>query len=110
MLGNGRSCEEDGRLCRGKKEPKSHFYMYWAEHRRNYRNLLTHTLDRQPYISLKVLFLVEAMLLKAIISLSKELSIVFCAASETYYGVQEQYKIPLPRWERIKVRVNPPSL
>ena len=53
-----------------------------AEHRGNYRNLLTHTLDHPPYVGLEVLsvivaLLVKIALIKTIIPLSKELSIVF---------------------------------
>ena len=60
----------------------SHVYMCSAEHRGNYRNLLTHTLDPPPYVGLEVLPLIVALLaktalIKTIISLSKKLSIVF---------------------------------
>jgi len=30
------------------EEPGSHVYICWAEHRGNYRNSLTHTLDHPP--------------------------------------------------------------
>ena len=65
----------------GKKEPSSHFYMCCAEHCGNYRNSLTHALDHQPYIRLKVLFLLEAILVEPIIPLSRKLSIVFVRCS-----------------------------
>jgi len=35
--------------------------MFSAEHRGNYRNLLTHTLDHQPYVDLKVVLLIDAI-------------------------------------------------
>jgi len=62
----------------GKKEPSSHFYMCWAQHHRNYRNSLTHTLDHPPYAGLKVLFLtgatlIEALLIKTTVLLSKKI-------------------------------------
>jgi len=45
--------EGKGRFYRGgEKEPGSHVYMCSAAHFGNYRNPLTHTLDRQPCISL----------------------------------------------------------
>ena len=57
-----------------------------AEHRGNYRNLLTHTLDHPLYVGLEVLsvivaLLVKIALIKTIIPLSKELSIVFVRCS-----------------------------
>ena len=39
--------------------------------------------------------------------LLKKLSIVFFAASRTSCEVQEPHEIPLPRWERVRARVNP---
>jgi len=32
-----------------------------AEHRGNYRNSLTHTLDQQPYVDLRVVLLIDAI-------------------------------------------------
>ena len=34
--------------------------MCWAEHRGNYRNSLTHTLDHQPYVDPKLALLIDA--------------------------------------------------
>jgi len=56
--------------------------MCWSEYDGNYRNALTHTLDRPSYIGLEVLSLIVALLvktalIKTIIPLSKKLSIVF---------------------------------
>jgi hypothetical protein len=64
------------------KEPGSHFYMCWAHYCGNYRNSLTHTLYHPSYIGLEVLsfilaLLIKTALIKTIIPLSKELSIVF---------------------------------
>jgi hypothetical protein len=42
-----------------------------------FENFLTHTLDHQPYIRLRVLSLMKIILIETIIPLSKELSIVF---------------------------------
>lgn len=69
-------------LLQQEKRARSHVYIYWAEHRRNYSNLLTHTLDYQPHAGLKILFLIYAVLINfvridTIISISKKLSIVF---------------------------------
>ena len=58
-----------------------------------------HPTNDPPYISLRVLPLTAALLIRAlfaknglikdIISLPKKLSIVYCPASSTYYGVNE---------------------
>jgi len=58
-----------------------------AEHRRNYRNLLTHTLAHPPYVGLEVrslivVLLVTTALIKTIIPLSKKVSIVFVRCSK----------------------------
>ena len=73
--------------------------MCWAQHHENYRKSLTHTLDHQPYVDLKVLLLIEAIRIETIVPLPRKLSIVFCAVFKTYYGVKEPYKIHFPRWE-----------
>ena len=63
MLGNDPGFRQEGLLLlRQGKGARSHLYMCWAEHRGNYRNLPTHTLDHQPYVSLKVLFLGRTIL------------------------------------------------
>ena len=83
MPGNGFRFQRGGLiLLWQEKEPRSHFYMCWAEHRENYRNCLMHTLYHPPYIGLEVLYLIlaltiKAALIKTIIPLSKKLSIVF---------------------------------
>jgi hypothetical protein len=54
----------DPELRKGRREEKesgSHLYICSAEHRENYRNLLTHTLDHPPYI---ILALRQRFLLK----------------------------------------------
>lgn len=71
-----------------KKGPSSHFYMCWTEYDGNYSISLMHTLERPSYISLELLFLIIALLSKALVIkavlilfiiplLSKKLSIVF---------------------------------
>jgi hypothetical protein len=98
MPGNGIRFQKRGLiLCGREKEPGSHFYMCRAEHRGNYRNLLTYTLDHPPYVALEVVslrlallvqalliqallvkaLLVKTALIKTIIRLCKKLSIVF---------------------------------
>ena len=79
--------------------------MYSAEHCGNYRNLLTHTLDHPTYVGLEVLSVIVALLIQAllgktaliktIIPLSKQLSIVFCAASKICYRVKESQSASL---------------
>jgi hypothetical protein len=45
----------------------SHLYMYSTEHRGNYRNSLTHTLDHPPYIGREVVSFILALLIQALL-------------------------------------------
>ena len=54
-----------GRFCYGIKiVASSHFYMCWVQYSENYRDFLTHTLDHQLSVVLKVLFLCKLIFLK----------------------------------------------
>ena len=63
--------EREGCFCcgreKGEKEPGSHFYMCWAQHRGNYSNSPTHTFDHPPYVGLEVLSLIVALLAIALL-------------------------------------------
>jgi hypothetical protein len=90
MSGDGLGFRKRGLiLLWQKKESTSHFHMYWAQHHRNYCNLLTHTLDHQTYVDLKTLFPIETIFREAIILLSKKYSIIFYMVFKAYYRGKE---------------------